>query len=153
VQVSASLDPTPLYDAMLADLVARAREGDAATGALATAATLHEPGPGGSCRGCGLPSPCPTAALLDGSADLAEARLEARRLLVARAVETAATAPEFAPAPQAPPVVPLDDLRRQGREEDEERPTPVLPSAAELFAPNPGTARALDALLGGPPRR
>ncbi|MDP3713612.1 MAG: hypothetical protein Q8R60_14145 [Mycobacteriales bacterium] len=152
--MSASLDPTPVYDAMLADLVARAREGDAATGVLATAATLHEPGPGGTCRGCGLPTPCPTASLLDRSVDLDEARLEARRLLLARAVETAATgaaAPAVAPAalpaagPQEPPGVGLD--------EDEERPTPVLPSAAELFAPNPGTARALDALLGGPTRR
>lgn len=123
---------TPVYDAMLADLVSRARAGDLAAAPLQAAVALHEAGPAGTCRGCGLPAPCPTATLLDGSSDLDDARSEARRLLADRAVENTSD-----PAP--------DDAA--------ERPTPVLPSAAELFAPNPGTARALDALLGGPPRR
>lgn len=125
------MSTTLLYDAMLAELVSRAREGDAAAGALSHAAALHEAGASGACRGCGLPAPCPTASLLDGEVDLDEALSAARRLLVAHAL--AVTAP-----------APVDD--------GPERPTPVLPSAAELFAPNPGTARALDALLAGPSR-
>lgn len=123
------MSSTPLYDAMVGDLVARARDGDVATGALSAAATLHRAGPGGACHGCGLDAPCPTAVLLDGTASLETAQSEARRLLAARA----------SAGPSA------------DREEEPERPPPVLPSAAELFAPNPGTARALDALLGGPP--
>jgi hypothetical protein len=125
---------TPLYDGLLAERLAPLR----------AVAALHTGVPGERCSGCDLTAPCPTASVVAGTADLPSARAAVRRELVARAVAAAAAeAPTSAVADH--PVaadVPLE-------EEAPPRPAPVLPSAAELFAPNPGTSRALDALLGG----
>jgi hypothetical protein len=135
---------TPLYDGMLAGLLARAADGDRASSAMSATASLHVPDETGRCRGCGLDAPCPTTGVLQGQLEPATAAAEVRRRLVARAVSEAAAAPAATVQHQE---------QDQEQEQDEQtRPAPVLPPAAELFARNPGTARAIDALLGMPAR-
>jgi hypothetical protein len=137
---------TPLYDALLGERLAPLR----------AVAALHDGDTGQPCPACGLGSPCPTSRVLAGELTAEQARAEARRERVARAVADAATASAASGPPTGVPGSTAVDDRTGDRTDpldDGVRSAPVLPSAAELFAPNPGTSRALDALLGGPARR
>jgi len=93
----------PVYDALLADTLAQAREAveraqsrarlaeqaadlalaqaraqlAAASGLPQAVAALHRDGTDGRCAGCGLAAPCPTARLVAGGLELDEAQADA----------------------------------------------------------------------------
>ena len=144
---------TPLYDGLLAEALSRARAAEAAGARGAAAARLHTGGPTGRCLGCGLSSPCPTAALLDGSLTLQAALAVTEEALLAlataqqierdRAVAVAIAAVAIAAVDGATPAT---EPPAAG---DDARELPAMPSAAEIFAPNPAFNRALTVLLGG----
>ena len=145
---------TPLYDGLLAEALTRARSAEAAGARGAAAARLHTGGPTGRCLGCGLSSPCPTAALLDGSLTLRaalaaseealRARATARQVELDRAVAVAVAAVDGAAVDGASPATEEPPAPGDGTRE-----LPTMPSAAEIFAPNPAFNRALTVLLGG----
>lgn len=127
---------TPLYDGLLAEAFSRARSSEAAADRAADVAALHTSGPTGRCLGCGLTAPCPTTALLDGSLTLGAARSAAEQALLASTPTASLPAEEPTSA-------------EQPETEGELRALPTMPSAADIFAPNPAFARALSVLLGG----
>ena len=127
---------TPLYDGLLGEALQRARAGDAAAARAGEVSLLHTAGPTGLCLGCGLTAPCPTTDLLAGASTLGAARAGAEQALLARVRATRPDGAEAGAEAGADPDAPVRDL-------------PVMPSAAELFAPNPAFGRALSLLLGG----
>lgn len=142
---------TPLYDGLLAEAFGRARSSEAAATRATAVALLHTGGAGGLCPGCGLPAPCPTASLIGGSLTV-EAALSAtqealvavatrQRLELEQAVRTAVAATGAAHGES--------DGETQAGEPVVDRELPAMPSAADIFAPNPAFDRALSVLLGG----
>ena len=124
---------TPIYDGLLAEAFDRARSAEAAAARAALVAALHTGGPTGRCLGCGLPAPCPTAGLLTGAMTLEQARAAAQLPAGTRAPGGGAEAESFAEA----------------EAEGQPLALPAMPSAADIFAPNPAFNRALSILLGG----
>ena len=133
----AVITSTPLYDGLLAEAFSRAHASEAGA-ALATAvALLHTSGADGRCLGCGQSAPCPTTGLLTGALSPTAARAAVLRV-----------APGDSP-----------DSNDRNRTNDDERDgvareagvasLPTMPSAADIFAPNPAFNRALSVLLGG----
>ena len=147
---------TPLYDGLLDEAFSRARAAEAAADRAVAAALLHSGGPTGRCLGCGLPSPCPTTALLAGALTVETARALTRQALLStaaaqratldRAVLTAVATAQAAALERAAPVDSDDAPADPG---DAPRALPAMPSAADIFAPNPAFNRALSVLLGG----
>ena len=155
--------PTPLYDGLLAEALGRARASERAASLAFAASLLHAAAPTGRCTGCGLPAPCPTTRLLIGEVSVDAAVGDARRLLVARALAEAAVLPATAP-PQAHRVEPADsdsdsdsdseldndsDSDSDSELDNDIAGPPAMPSAEDIFAPNPAFGRALSVLLGG----
>ena len=157
--------PTPLYDGLLAEALGRARASERAASLAFAASLLHAAAPTGRCTGCGLPAPCPTTRLLIGEVSVDAAVGDARRLLVARALVEAAVLPATAPPPAhrvEPPDSDNDNDSDSDSDSDSELDSdsdseldndiagpPAMPSAEDIFAPNPAFGRALSVLLGG----
>ena len=169
---------TPLYDALLAEAFDRARASEHAASLAAAALHLHVAGPAGHpalCLGCGLPAPCPTADLLLGTSsvqaalvavaagldsrqqahrselDQAVAAVQAAAVQVATAQAAAVqVAAAQSAAVQAAAAVPVADPLDADSQDlaDEVRSLPAMPSAAEIFAPNPAFSRTLSLLFG-----
>ena len=159
---------TPLYDALLAEAFGRARASEHAASLATAAKQLHVAGPAGQpsrCLGCGLPAPCPTADLLAGTSSVQAALVavaaeldslqQTHRSELDQAVAAAqAAAAEVAAVQVAAAVLVADPLaadRLLADSQDltdEVRSLPAMPSAAEIFAPNPAFSRTLSLLFG-----
>ncbi len=141
--------PTPLYDGLLAEALGRARASEHAASLAFAASLLHAAAPTGRCTGCGLPAPCPTTRLLIGEVSVDAAVGDARRLLVARALAEAAVLPATAPPPAHRVEPPAPDSDSDSELDNDIAGPPAMPSAEDIFAPNPAFGRALSVLLGG----
>ena len=141
--------PTPLYDGLLAEALGRARASERAASLAVAASLLHAAAPTGRCTGCGLPAPCPTTRLLIGEVSVDAAVGDARRLLVARALAEAAVLPATAPPLAHRVEPPARDSDSDSELDNDIAGPPAMPSAEDIFAPNPAFGRALSVLLGG----
>ena len=154
---------TPLYDALLAEAFGRARASEHAASLATAAKQLHVAGPAGQpsrCLGCGLPAPCPTADLLAGTSSVQAALVavaaeldslqQSHRSELDQAVAAAQVVAAQVAAVQVAAAVLDSDLLDADSQDltDEVRSLPAMPSAAEIFAPNPAFSRTLSLLFG-----
>ena len=148
----AVITSTPLYDGLLAEAFSRAHASEAGA-ALATAvALLHAAGPDGRCLGCGQAAPCPTTGLLTGALSPAAAR--AAVVVTLTAADPKRSEPDSSGSDRGD--TDSDDPDRMSADERDGvtreagvASLPTMPSAADIFAPNPAFNRALSVLLGG----